>query len=152
MKLRSTPVVDACFNLGLTLPLIFLVIFVAQGLQAATDQVSVVAMIYLMPAFTLQILGGFLTRRKSRTSRFIMTLAVSLLIAAAVTYIAVAGIGLDATLEPQVILQVQQSWILVSVVYFTSQLFAAMLTHFVLTKDALAPTSTNQLGRQTKSK
>lgn len=135
MKLRSTPLIDASFNFAITLPLVFVTLWVLQGMDAALNQCGAISVLYLFPAFSLQAITGLFMRNRSALNKFTMSLAIALLLAALVAWITVQGLSLDTESAPEVILAMQQSWIFVSLTYFTCQLVAAALTHFVLTKE-----------------
>lgn len=134
MKFRSSPLTDASLNLAITLPLVFIAILLAQGLSAAQNQLTTVAALYLLPAYTLQSLFGIPLRTESQLKKFTMTTAVALVIAAFVLLIVVQGLAATNAVDPSLLLAQQQAWIFISVTYFVAQLFAAFVTHFLVTK------------------
>lgn len=118
MHLRPSTLNEISATFGVSLPLIFVGLLAANGVDLAVSQIMTVTLLFLMPAFSLGALVGFFMTGKDRAARFISSLSVSALVSLIIV-----------SLVPT------PAWFLVALIYFVAHAVGAAFTYFYLLRE-----------------
>ncbi len=133
MRLRPGPLVEASavFAVSWLLSLGYLV-FADMSFQVGLNDAITVAILFMMPAFSVWAIGGWIFKELRPTSRFYMNIASTAVVAVGVYLLFTATLQQTTGLTPAQRDSQAQYFLIIAIVFAISSFIGAAVTYFLL--------------------